>query len=220
MKGDLIAAAKLLADRRRPRARRVRRRAREDAALFLARWIKAPHLVGALTPSSAHLARAMARQVDPRQARVVVELGGGTGSITRALLERGVAPERLVVVERDAELHALLRRRFPQIRIIHGDAAHLVRLLRRLGVTHVSAIVSSLPLLSLPRRLRQRIIEQAFAALGEDGSFVQFTYGVVSPIPSREHDVAGEVAVRVWRNFPPATVWRFRRRTKAVARVA
>jgi phosphatidylethanolamine/phosphatidyl-N-methylethanolamine N-methyltransferase len=217
MKGDLIAAAKLLADARRSRARRV---TSEDAALFLARWLKAPHLVGALTPSSAHLARAMAREVDPRQARIVVELGGGTGSITGALLERGLAPERLVVVERDAELHALLRRRYPQVRIIHGDAAHLVRLLRRIGVTQASSIVSSLPLLSLPRRLRQRIVAQAFEILPEDGRFVQFTYGVVSPIPSREHDVAGEVAARVWRNFPPATVWRFRRRAKAVARVA
>jgi phosphatidylethanolamine/phosphatidyl-N-methylethanolamine N-methyltransferase len=220
MEGDLTAAAKRLAHKGRRLMRRARRRrAGREAALFLARWLKAPHLVGALTPSSPHLARAMAQQVDLRQARLVVELGGGTGSITAALLDAGLPPERLIVVERDPELHALLRRRFPEVRVVHGDAAFLVRLLRRLGVAQASAIVSSLPLLSLPRRLRQRIIEQAFAVLGEHGRFVQFTYGVVSPIPS-EHGVLGHVAARVWRNFPPATVWRFHRPARAIARVA
>lgn len=191
-----------------------------ELAIFLARWLKAPHRIGALAPSSRYLAGAMARQVDIRQARLVVELGGGTGSITRALLAAGVAPEKLIVVERDERLHLLLAERFPGLRVLHGDAAQLVSLLRPLGITSVSAIVSSLPLLSMPKRLRHRIVEQSFALLGERGSLVQFTYGLASPLPEREFAVSGRVAARVWRNLPPACVWRFERARSTVARVA
>lgn len=201
-----------------------RRKPRDDEAeaarLFLARWIKAPHRIGALAPSSRHLGRAMARQIDVRRARLVVELGGGTGSITRALLASGLAPEKLIVVERDEALHRLLRERFPQLRVLRGDAAQLVALLRPLGITQVSAIVSSLPLLSMPKRLRHRIVEQSFALLAERGSLVQFTYGLASPLPAREFPVIGKVAARVWRNLPPAFVWRFERDKGAMARVA
>jgi phosphatidylethanolamine/phosphatidyl-N-methylethanolamine N-methyltransferase len=189
-----------------------------EAALFLSRWLKAPHHIGAIAPASQHLARAMARQVDPRDG-IVVELGGGTGSITRALIEAGVAEARLVVVERDPALYRLLRERFPGLRILRGDAGQLVQLLRPIGITHVATVVSSLPLLSMPKRLRQRIVEQSFALLDARGTLVQYTYGVASPLPGRDYGVAGELAARIWRNFPPATVWRFRR-PAAIAEVA
>jgi phosphatidylethanolamine/phosphatidyl-N-methylethanolamine N-methyltransferase len=195
-------------------------RAEPELAIFLSRWLKAPHRIGALAPSSRYLAEAMARQVDIRQARLVVELGGGTGSITRALLAAGVAPEKLIVVERDERLHLLLADRFPGLRVLRGDAAQLVQLLRPLGITSASAIVSSLPLLSMPKRLRHRIVEQSFTLLGERGSLVQFTYGLASPLPAREFAVSGRVAARVWRNLPPAFVWRFQRGAAAIARVA
>lgn len=200
------------------RARRLRRRARPGRAemrLFLGRWLKAPHRIGAVAPSSRFLARAMAREVDVRHAALVVELGGGTGSITRALLAAGLAPERLVVVERDERLYRLLRTRFPAVRVVQGDAAQLVRLLRPLGVNAAAAVVSSLPLLSMPKRLRRRIVEQCFALLGEGGKLVQFTYGLASPLPARDFPLAGKVAARVWRNFPPAFVWRFERASAA-----
>jgi phosphatidylethanolamine/phosphatidyl-N-methylethanolamine N-methyltransferase len=195
-------------------------RAEPELAIFLSRWLKAPHRIGALAPSSRYLADAMARQVDIHQARLVVELGGGTGSITRALLAAGVAPEKLIVVERDERLHLLLAERFPGLRVLRGDAAQLVQLLRPLGITSASAIVSSLPLLSMPKRLRHRIVEQSFTLLGARGSLVQFTYGLASPLPAREFAVSGRVAARVWRNLPPAFVWRFERGAAAIARVA
>jgi len=220
MKDGIIRDLKLLADSRKPRKGRRGNPLDPEAALFLGRWLKAPHRIGALAPSSRTLARAMARQVDMRQARLVVELGGGTGSITRALLAAGLAPEKLIVVERDERLYRLLAERFPGLRVLRGDAAQLVSLLRPLGIASVSAIVSSLPLLSMPKRLRHRIVQQSFALLGERGSLVQFTYGIASPLPAREFAVAGRVTARVWRNFPPAFVWRFERAAAAMARVA
>jgi len=191
-----------------------------ETALFLSRWLKAPHRIGAVAPSSRYLARAMARQIDFGCAGPVIELGGGTGSITRGLLAAGLPPERLVVVERDERLYRLLVERFPELRVLRGDAARLVALLRPLGIERAAAVVSSLPLLSMPKRLRHRIVTQAFAVLGEQGRLVQFTYGLLSPLPEREFRVAGKLATRVWRNFPPASVWRFERPRQAVAKMA
>jgi phosphatidylethanolamine/phosphatidyl-N-methylethanolamine N-methyltransferase len=203
----------------RPRGRR-RLRPEQEAALFLARWLKSPQWIGAVAPSSRGLARAMAREVVPFGAGYVVELGGGTGSITRALLEHGVAPHRLIVVERDYTLAAILRKRFPGVKIVRGDAGELSALLEPLGVVAVDAVVSSLPLLSMPKAVRRRIVGESVAVLGEGGAFIQYTYGVASPVPAPEFGLHGEVADRIFLNFPPAVVWRFRRRAAPVARVA
>lgn len=182
--------------------------------LFLARWLKAPHKIGALTPASRHLARAMAEQIAP-EAGLIIELGGGTGSVTQALLDAGVPPERLIVVERDPAFYVLLKKRFPLLRVLRGDALRLTALLAPLGISRAAAVVSSLPLLSMPERLRQRIVEESFALLAERGTFIQYTYGAFSPLRRRKSGLKGEVAERVWRNFPPAAVWCFRRRDGA-----
>ena len=220
--GNLIEQLGTQAARKRRPARRRPRRLRPDqeAALFLSRWLKAPNLIGALAPSSRGLSRAMAHEVDPSGTGYIVELGGGTGSITQALLERGVAPARLVVIECDRMLAAVLRKRFPGVKVVRGDAADLGSLLHPLAIDCIDAVVSSLPLLSMPKLLKRRIIAECFGLLGEHGIFVQFTYGVASPLAAPEFGLAGEVAQRVWRNFPPAAVWRFRRLAAPIARVA
>jgi phosphatidylethanolamine/phosphatidyl-N-methylethanolamine N-methyltransferase len=105
----------------------------------------------------------------------------------------------------------MLRRRFPQLRILLGDARQLVTLLRPLGINAVSAVVSSLPLVSMPKRIRRQIVDQSFALMGEAGRFIQFTYSLTSPLARRELGLRGRVASRVWLNVPPATVWSFRR---------
>jgi len=181
-----------------------------EVAIFFGRWLRAPHHIGAVAPSSRYLARAMAKQVDLAGTDIVVELGGGTGSVTKALLER-IPAERLIVVERDERLYHMLRRRFPQLRILLGDARQLGTLLRPLGINAVSAVVSSLPLVSMPKRIRRQIVDQSFALMGEAGRFIQFTYSLTSPLARRELGLRGRVASRVWLNVPPATVWSFRR---------
>jgi phosphatidylethanolamine/phosphatidyl-N-methylethanolamine N-methyltransferase len=189
-----------------------------STVLFLSRWLKAPHRIGALAPSGPNLARAMARQIDPAGEDFVIALGGGTGSITRALLAAGLPRRRLIVVERDLTLAAILRMRFPGVKILRGDATQLVALLRPLGLGRIQSVVSSLPLLSMPKRARRAIVEESFALLGDTGSFVQFTYGVASPL-GPECGLIGKPTQWVWWNLPPATVWRFSR-PAAVAEVA
>jgi phosphatidylethanolamine/phosphatidyl-N-methylethanolamine N-methyltransferase len=201
--------------RRRAVVKRRRERIKDvspedEVAIFFTRWLKAPHHIGAVAPSSRFLARAMATQVDLRRAEPVIELGGGTGSVTKALLEAGLPVDRLIVVERDVRLYKMLRRRFPQLRIVLGDARHLVELLRPLGIDVVSAVVSSLPLISMSKTMRRQIINQSFALLGEAGRFIQYTYSLSSPLAGREFGLRGRVAARVWLNFPPASVWNYR----------
>ncbi len=184
---------------------------RDETVLF-AKWLRDPFRIGALVPSGPALARAMAAAVDVRRPGAVVELGGGTGAVTRALLKAGIAPRDLVIIERDEGLYRLLTQRFPGSCVIHGDALRAKQLVTRAGVGPVKAVVSSLPLLAMKGRRQKILLLQSFALMGEDGLFVQFTYGPASPVPERRLRRMGleaKLAGRVWLNVPPATVWRF-----------
>jgi len=190
-----------------------------EAMRFFAMWLKSPTRIGAVVPSSRHLARAMAREVAGVGQGVIVELGAGTGSVTRALVEAGIPRERLVVVERDPDLYRLLKQHFPELTILKGDARELRRLLAPLGIREAAAVVSSLPLISIPKLTRTRILAECFALLGDGQPLIQFTYGPVSPIDRERLGVIGRLAARVWKNLPPASVWRYERRRARVREV-
>jgi phosphatidylethanolamine/phosphatidyl-N-methylethanolamine N-methyltransferase len=186
-------------------------------ALFLKRWLRRPFAIGAVVPSGRLLAEAMAEtavaNLADREGHVV-ELGAGTGEVTRALLEKGIAGDRLAVLERDPELAHFLRRHFVGPRIIEGDAARLPRLLADHGVGPVAAVVSCLPLLSLPAALVRDVVTGIFAVLPRGGAMVQFTYGPKPPVPAdlrQRLALEGTHGPRIWRNVPPAMVWTFKR---------
>src|SRR5262245_23268902 len=117
-----------------------------DALHFFRAWMAAPLRTGAQLPSGRELAKAMAAAVDPDAPGVVVKLGSGTGAITAALVERGIAPERLILIEADPQFCELLRRRYPTARVVTGDAYDAPRMLRGLGAGPIAAVVSGLPL--------------------------------------------------------------------------
>lgn len=189
-----------------------------DETAFIRRFLGNPRVTGAITPSGPYLAREMARAVGTWGGGQVVELGPGTGPVTKALIARGIARERLVLIEYDAYFSRLLTERFPLTRVVCGDAFSLRASVGGHVNGPVSAVVSSLPLLNeLPHR-RLRLLEEAFDLMGDDGVFVQFTYGVRSPIPREA--LAGRYVVRcgvpILRNLPPASVWTYRRRAPSV----
>lgn len=192
-----------------------------DSRLLLKLWLKNPMKIGAVAASSPELASAMARHIPRDGVGYVVELGGGTGPVTRAILAAGVPADRLVVVERDPTLHRHLAERYPGVRVLLGDAMHLQQLLRREGVAPVRAIVSSLPLLSMKKAIQHRIVAQIFAVLEADAPLIQFTYGLFSPIKNRQRlGVSGAVKDRVLQNLPPASVWLYRKGRDHNARAA
>jgi phosphatidylethanolamine/phosphatidyl-N-methylethanolamine N-methyltransferase len=144
----------------------------------------------------------------------VIELGAGTGEVTKALLAAGIEPHRLALIERDPVLAGFLRQNFPGPQIVEGDAAHLPGLLVANGVEKVATVVSSLPLLSLPAEVVNSIVRGVFEALPVGAAMVQFTYGPKPPVPQVLRDslhLESTRGARIWRNVPPAVVWTFRK---------
>ncbi len=167
--------------------------------------------MGAVVPSSKLLARTMAEYVDVESDGPVVELGPGTGAITNALIEHGVDQKRLVLVEYNPGFCALLRDRYPQAKVVQGDAYTLRDSLAGVLDARASAVVSGLPLVTKPMLTRLKLIRDAFAALAPGAPFVQFTYSVAPPIPKSLPGVSTEASERIWMNLPPARVWVYRK---------
>nr|WP_262269413.1 MULTISPECIES: rRNA adenine N-6-methyltransferase family protein [unclassified Microvirga] len=178
-----------------------------DEARFLRSWLERPLVVGAVTPSGKILARTMASFVDPRIPGPVIELGPGTGPVTDALIRRGVAQERLVLIEYNPEFCQLLKRRFPKATIIQGDAYDLKETLGDILKEPAAATVSSLPLFTKPMDQRLELLETAQGLMHPSAPFIQFTYAVVPPIPARSPHYRSKASNRIWRNLPPARVW-------------
>jgi phosphatidylethanolamine/phosphatidyl-N-methylethanolamine N-methyltransferase len=150
-----------------------------DEAVFFQAWLRQPAIIGAIIPTRSALARAMAHAVQSN--RPVLELGGGTGPITQALVESGVPATRLTVIERNPVFHRMLTDRFPGLRILCGNVEGLSEILSPAEIGDVGAIVSSLPRVGWPVASQRSILEQSFAALREDGVFLEFSYGPFRP---------------------------------------
>ncbi len=183
----------------------------DDEVRFLRSWFERPLSIGAVTPSSKLLARTMAGFVDPNSSGPIVELGPGTGPVTEALVEAGIAPSRLVLVEFNPAFCRILRNRYPDATLVQGDAYSLRRLLESLLVQPAAAVVSGLPLVTKPIKMRLRLLRDAFDLMVPGAPFVQFTYSVASPVPTRLGWFSAQASERIWMNIPPARVWVYRK---------
>lgn len=178
-------------------------------AVFVGELIADPRSIGAPIPSSRALARRMASFIPCRPKGYVIELGPGTGVITRAILERGVPLHRLILVERSYEMAKMLRKKFPGVKMIFGDAADLTRLLARhidLETERVECVVSSLPLRSLPKPVVESIARELKQLLKEDGRFIQYTYALRHGCNGALKSFNRARSRTVWLNLPPARV--------------
>jgi phosphatidylethanolamine/phosphatidyl-N-methylethanolamine N-methyltransferase len=189
---------------------------------FFRQWLKNPLAIAAISPSSRQLARQMVAEL-PENTRRVVELGGGTGVFTEALIEHGIRPADLLVLELNEELHHHLRLRFAEAHVVCADARDLPTVAARVGFLDdgkADAVISGLGLLSMPKPTQQAIVEAAFQTLRPDGRLIQFTYGPASPV-AKEVLAALDLNSRrgnfAWWNMPPATVYVYtRNRSRAV----
>ncbi|MCE3250821.1 MAG: Phosphatidyl-N-methylethanolamine N-methyltransferase [Geminicoccaceae bacterium] len=114
----------------------------KETELFFRQWLRSPKSMGAVIPSSRALARAVSREITWRPGQVIVELGAGTGAISQGLIDSGLPPEALMMIELDRPLFEYLRERFPKVRVINGDATRLVDILRQQGVAEVGTVIS------------------------------------------------------------------------------
>lgn len=180
---------------------------------FLAAWVQKPRQTASVVPSSRHLARLMVAQIDPLDGRVL-ELGGGTGVFTRAILHTGLPADKLEVVEINPAFARGLRRHFPHVSVLETPA-QIVSTATAGEPGDYQAVVSGLPLLAMDRHMHHDILSESFRMLRPGGSFVQFTYSMRPPVSRDILDALDLDVMRVGqtvRNFPPATVFRFSRR--------
>jgi len=192
----------------RPDAFDARRRAGSGIALFVARWLANPLQMGSVVPSSPALCRRVVQQVRRGPDEWVLELGAGTGVVSRALLDGGLPPERLAVLEIVPDLADHLRARLPSVEVIEGDARALPDLVPRGRHGRIGTVICGIPMVLLPLAEQRRFID-AIAAVAPGRGFLHYSYCATSPLPHRKHGLAARREAWTPLNVPPASVWRY-----------
>lgn len=176
---------------------------------FFKGWLKHPKQVGAVVATSRYASRSMASVVRPEGDLPVLEVGAGTGVVTRQILARGLPPEKLVIIEYAAGFAARLKREFPQSRVIHGDVLEMDALVGTPDQQKFDCVISGIPMLNLKPDERIDIIKRFLARVPRGRPVIQITHGPKNPVPSdgtkfhaARHDV-------VLRNLPPAYLWSY-----------
>lgn len=181
--------------------------------LFGREWLRSPLRVGAVAPSSARLADAITGGLTAT-CGPVIELGPGTGVFTAALLRRGIPAAQVAIIEASESFAAALALRFPQVAVIHDDAAR-IRHVTPFGLGAADLVICGLPLLSMPQAKVLRIVARSMKVLKSDGELRLFTYGQRCPIPAAmlsRLDLVAQRRAFVPLNMPPASVYAVRRR--------
>ncbi|MGH6933328.1 MAG: class I SAM-dependent methyltransferase [Dongiaceae bacterium] len=177
--------------------------------LFLRRAVVHPLRLLSPLPSSPAVGKLVAEHVGDHKNGLIVEIGGGTGAITRALLDAGISPDRLVVIEIDDELSNYLRAALPGVVVVTGDARHLANLLPQTWHGQLDTIVFGVPMTVLTLDQQRELIDASLAALAPTGRFLQYTYSIFSPTRAHRLGLAGRRLGVTYQNFLPASVWTY-----------
>jgi phospholipid N-methyltransferase len=192
---------------------------------FFQSFIREPASVGALSPSSQALARAMIDGFSLSSANTVVELGPGTGAFTH-LIRENIAPRTTFVTLELDPLHVrTLRRRFAGLTVYNESAERLLECLALHGKKQANYIVSGLPWANVPVDAQSRILDVIVRGLAPDGVFTTFAYCHARCLPKARQFQKSvesrfevvEVSPVIWRNLPPAIVYRCSRTRKPAA---
>lgn len=188
-----------------------------ERAEFLGAFMRQPFVTASLTPSSSHLAESMIAGMHLERARTVVELGPGTGAFTRVIERELSRSARLVCMEINPDFARSIAARFPRAQVVNDSAANLERYLPD-GI-EIDYVVSGLPWVLLAPDEQRRLLEPVARRMRRGGAFATFGYSHGFWLPAgqrfrallREHFRCVEVSRPVWRNFPPAFVYRCER---------
>lgn len=201
------------------KANAVRARVLDDMK-FIRSWAQNPLRTGAVAPSGQDLAAKMASYLTPRPQARVVELGPGTGVVTKALFDRGFTHKHLNLIEYSEDFCELLSLRYPGLPVHQADAYSMTDALKNPGGFFAQAvqanhrldgIVSSLPLLTRPEAVRRALLDEALGLLKPGAPFIQFSYGLVAPVKPGSRAVSVYSSEWIWKNLPPARVWVYRK---------
>jgi phospholipid N-methyltransferase len=184
-----------------------------DASLFLRKFLRHGLAIASVTPSSRWLSRATVRPIDWDHARTIVELGAGTGPITRVIAERAHPDCRVVVIERDPDFFKILQSRYeslPNFEVAQGDVRYLLDVLAGLGIDRVDHVVSGLATPSLPTETRHGLFEALRSVLGTEGGYHQITEVPLIYFPFYRRHFEHVRFVFEPRNIPPGGVYHCR----------
>jgi phosphatidylethanolamine/phosphatidyl-N-methylethanolamine N-methyltransferase len=186
-----------------------------DWIKFFKGFIKHPAAVGAIAPSSRHLASEMLRRIDWNQSTAIAEIGPGTGPFTQAILDRCGKSTRFFAVEIDPQFVSHLKQRFPLADIAQADASELKALCMERQISQLDALVSGLPWAVFPEDLQRKILDAILDSLVPNGRFSTFAYLHGLPLPAgqrfrrllKKNFRSVETSPILWRNLPPAIVY-------------
>jgi phosphatidylethanolamine/phosphatidyl-N-methylethanolamine N-methyltransferase len=177
------------------------------AWLFFKRWLADPWAMGSIAPSSASLRRVIGKNIIRNPDQLVVEFGGGTGAVTRAILEAGVPADKLVSFEIDGELAGYLGERYPDIRVYKEDCRKAAALLGAEHTGKVGTVVIGIPMITFPLDFQREVIEATFSILQPGGRFLLYTFMPHSPLNRAALGLQGKRLGFTPLNLPPASVW-------------
>ena len=182
----------------------------DDEIRFIKGMMLQPKTVGAIMPTSARTAARMASIIDIHSGLKVLELGPGTGVITKAILDRGVKPEDVVSIEYSTPFVQHLSAKYPGVNFINGDAFDLAKTLKDFEGQKFDCVISGIPLLNFPMHARVKLIEDLIKLMPPGRPVVQFSYGPVSPVIAKPDSYKIQHFDFVVRNIPPAQIWHYK----------
>lgn len=179
---------------------------------FLQAFLKNPLKVGAIAPSSSELAQKMMQDISPNENEIILELGVGTGAITKFLREIVPNRESYLGIELDKDLVKSLKRKFPELKIIRGNACEVFSLHQKTNLGKVGYIISCLPFVSIPNEVGEIILREIDKFMAEGCVFrtIQYAHGYYMPsaIKLREYMEKrygkAKKSQLVIKNVPPA----------------
>jgi phosphatidylethanolamine/phosphatidyl-N-methylethanolamine N-methyltransferase len=183
----------------------------DEEIRFFKGWKSNMKAVGAIIPTSGVTARRMASVINPHSGLPVLELGAGTGVITKAILEKGVKPENLVSIEFSTDFFQHLVRTFPGVDFINGDAFDLDNTLGARNGQQFDSVISAVPLLNFPMQRRVALIEDLLSRVPAGRPVIQISYGPLSPVVAMPDRYQISHFDFVVRNIPPAQLWVYRK---------
>jgi len=179
--------------------------------LHFCRFLANPIKVVSVVPASDTVGRLIGALVRRKGHDPVVELGAGTGVITRAILATGTPADRLVAIEFDSHMAKFLRSALPNVQIIEGDAFDLVRILPPQFRGKVGTIVCGLSVAMLPFERQRELVAAALSVMPRHGQLLVFSYWLTSPLPAARLGLVCKKRAFTLRNLPPASVWVYER---------
>ena len=163
--------------------------------------------MGSITPSSFALRKLVRENLVCGPDQVVVEFGGGTGAITRALLEAGIPGDRVYSFELDNHLARYLRGVYPDINVVNDDCRKAAALLGPEIVGKVGTVVIGIPTATLPLPVQREVVDAAFSIMPKGSRFLLYTYMLNSSLNMKALNIKGKRLDWTPLNVPPASLW-------------